>query len=92
MQVPVLVLLGFFAISITPVIMALVQENFPENRALANGIYMALSFLLRSAGILVLGIIADQSSLRLTFMISAVLVVVGLPFILMLPKSKPVME
>ena len=36
-------------------IMALVQESFPENRALANGTYMALSFVLRSGVVVVLG-------------------------------------
>jgi FSR family fosmidomycin resistance protein-like MFS transporter len=88
-QIPILIFLGFAALSITPVIMALVQENFPENRALANGIYMAITFVLRSIAIIILGLIADQSSLRLTFIISAGLVIVGLPFIFLLPKSKP---
>lgn len=87
-KVPVLVLLGLAALSVTPVIMALVQENFPENRALANGIYMAINFVLHSIAIIILGLIADQSSLRLTFIISAAMVVVGLPFIFLLPKSK----
>jgi FSR family fosmidomycin resistance protein-like MFS transporter len=87
-QVPILILLGLSALSVTPVIMALVQENFPENRALANGIYMAITFVLRSIAIIILGLIADQSSLRLTFIISAGLIVVGLPFIFLLPKSK----
>lgn len=89
-QVPVLILLGFVALSVTPVIMALVQENFPDNRSLANGIYMAISFVLRSIAIIIVGAIADQTSLRLTFMISAALVIVGLPFIFLLPKSKKI--
>lgn len=89
-QIPLLVLLGLTALSVTPVIMALVQENFPENRALANGIYMAITFILRSLAILIVGLIADQSSLRITFVISAVLVIVGLPFIFLLPKSKTI--
>ena len=39
---PLLLLMGFVALSVTPVIMALVQESAPENRALANGIYMLI--------------------------------------------------
>jgi FSR family fosmidomycin resistance protein-like MFS transporter len=88
LQIPLLLLLGFFAISITPVIMAIVQENFPDNRSFANGIYMAFSFVLRSVAILIVGVIADQSSLRFTFYLSAFLVIFGLPFIRLLPKSK----
>ncbi len=87
LQVPLLIFLGFFAISITPVIMAIVQENFPENRALANGIYMAINFILMSAAILMVGKVADLSSLRFTFYMAAILVAAGLPFILLMPKS-----
>lgn len=87
LQVPLLLLLGFFAISITPVIMAIVQENFPENRSFANGIYMAINFVLSSTAILLVGKIADLSSLRLTFYISAGIILFGLPFIRLIPKS-----
>jgi len=34
---PLLLLLGFSLLSITPIIMAVVQESFPDSRALANG-------------------------------------------------------
>lgn len=37
-----LVLLGFTCLSNTPVMMASVQESFPQNRALANGFYLNL--------------------------------------------------
>jgi len=92
MQIPVLLVLGFSSISISPVIMALVQESYPENRALANGIYMALGFIIRSAMVLVIGMIGDHLGLRTAFYVSAVLMVVGIPFIYLLPdrKSNPV--
>ena len=86
-RIPVLVLLGFFAISVTPVIMAIVQENFPDNRSFANGVYMAITFILRSVAVVIVGGIADLSSLRVTFYLSAFLIIVGLPFIRSLPKS-----
>ncbi|MCJ7622196.1 MAG: MFS transporter [Anaerolineaceae bacterium] len=86
MQIPVLLLLGFFSISLTPVIMALVQESFPENRALANGVYMALSFILRSLLVILIGTIGDHYGLRLAFYISIVLMLCGLPIIPFLPK------
>jgi FSR family fosmidomycin resistance protein-like MFS transporter len=86
MQIPVLLLLGFFTISLTPVIMALVQESFPENRALANGVYMAMGFIIRALMVVIIGIIGDLYSLRLAFYVSAILMVFSLPIVPFLPK------
>ncbi len=82
---PLLLVLGFGALSITPVIMALVQESFPDNRALANGTYMALSFLLRSGVVVVLGALGDLFSLRAAFTVSALVPLLGVPLIFFLP-------
>lgn len=86
-QIPLLILLGFFAISIVPVIMAIVMENYPKNRSFANGIYMAVSFILSALAVLLVGFLSDLVDLRFTFMVSAGLLPLGLPFIFMLPKS-----
>jgi FSR family fosmidomycin resistance protein-like MFS transporter len=82
---PLLLLLGFTALAVTPVMMALVQESYPENRALANGLYMAISFILRSGVIVALGGLGDLFGLRTAFAISAVVPLVGLPLLLLLP-------
>ncbi len=87
-QFPLLIGMGLMLISTTPVIMALVQENFPENRALANGIYMCLSFALRSAVIVGVGALGDWLGLKNAFIISSVVMLFGLPLILFLPKDK----
>jgi len=84
---PLLLVLGFTALSVAPVIMALVQESFPENRALANGVYMALSFVLRSGVIVVMGAMGDLLGLRLTFTASAVIPLLGLPLLFLLPRN-----
>jgi FSR family fosmidomycin resistance protein-like MFS transporter len=81
-----LLVLGFSALSVTPAIMALVLENVPENRALANGIYMALSFSIQSVAIVVVGAMGDLFGLRLAFTISALIPLVGVPFISMLAR------
>jgi len=85
---PLLLLLGFAALSVIPVIMALVQESFPENRALANGVYMSMSFILRSGAVLLLGMMGDSWGMRTAFAISAVLPLLGLPFLWLLPSRK----
>jgi FSR family fosmidomycin resistance protein-like MFS transporter len=87
-QIAILPLLGFAAISTTPVIMALVQESYPDNRALANGIYMAMAFLIRSAVVVALGGIGDIYGLRQGSIISGVLMLLGTPLILLLPQTR----
>jgi FSR family fosmidomycin resistance protein-like MFS transporter len=85
---PLLLLLGFTSLAVTPVMMALVQESYPENRALANGLYMAISFLLRSGVVVVLGGMGDLFGLRTAFAVSAVVPLVGLPLLLLLPEEQ----
>ncbi len=86
LQLPLLLLLGFSALSVTPVMMALVQESFPENRALANGVYGSLGFVLGSVVVVVLGAMGDLLGLRMAFVASAVITLLGLPFVLLLPN------
>jgi FSR family fosmidomycin resistance protein-like MFS transporter len=87
-QISMLPLLGFASISTTPVIMALVQESHPENRALANGIYMAMSFLIRSVVVILMGAIGDLYGLRPGFILSGILVLLGTPLLLLLPRPQ----
>ena len=85
LQFSLLLLMGFTALSVTPVMMALVQESFPENQALANGVFMSLSFVLGSGVVVALGVMGDLFGLRLAFAASAVVLLLGLPLILLLP-------
>ncbi|MBD3336798.1 MAG: MFS transporter, partial [Candidatus Eisenbacteria bacterium] len=64
LRIPLLILMGISGLAVTPVILAMVQESFPENRALANGVYMALSFGLRSGVIVLVGALADAWGMR----------------------------
>jgi FSR family fosmidomycin resistance protein-like MFS transporter len=82
---PLLLALGFALFSFGPVIMALVQEQFPENRALANGIYMSVSFLIRSTGIVAVGVIGDHLGLETAFAIGGIVMIFGTPFVFALP-------
>jgi FSR family fosmidomycin resistance protein-like MFS transporter len=88
LRFPLLLLSGFASLSVAPVMMALVQESFPEHRALANGLYMALSFVIRSGAVLVLGLVGDLFGLRLAFAASAVVPLLGVPLIFVLPRGQ----
>ncbi len=88
LQLPLLLVLGFSALSTSPVVMALVQESFPDNRALANGVYMALSFVLRSGVVVAMGAMGDMFGLRHAFTASAVINLLGLPLVFLLPGGR----
>ncbi|MFN2292381.1 MAG: MFS transporter [Anaerolineae bacterium] len=85
---PLLLALGLTALSVTPVVMAIVQEHSPENRALANGTYMSLSFLIRSGVVVLVGAMGDLWGMRLAFLASALIPILGLPFLNMLPSRR----
>ena len=85
LQFPVLMLIGLTLLSTGPVILALVQEQARGSRALANGIYMALNFALTALATLLVGILGDRFGLHNAFMISAGIMLAGMPFVLRLP-------
>jgi FSR family fosmidomycin resistance protein-like MFS transporter len=82
-----LVLTGFSLLSTTPVMLALVQENATESPAAANGLFMMASFMARSSVVVVVGYLGDRIGLEATYICSALLGFVGIPFILMLPVN-----
>lgn len=87
LQVGAIFLLGFFVISPTPVVMALVQESFPDNRAFANGLYMGLNFVARAVVIILVGIMGDYLGLHTAIMICAGLMFIALPAVFALPSG-----
>jgi FSR family fosmidomycin resistance protein-like MFS transporter len=66
--------------------MAVVQESFPKNRAMANGSYMALSFIIRSVVVVSLGGLGDRFGLSTSFAVSAIVPLIGLPLLIFLPN------
>jgi len=84
-RVPLLLVLGFTLLAIQPVNMALAQEAAPQSRALANGVYLALSFAIRTAAVVAFGVMADAFGLRTAFLVSAAVMAAGLPLVLAVP-------
>ncbi len=87
MLVPVLLTYGFVSISPGPVFLALIQDHFPENRAVSNGLYISMAFLLRSLAMLLVGVAGDAIGLQAAFIGSAALSLFGLIGIFMLPAE-----
>jgi FSR family fosmidomycin resistance protein-like MFS transporter len=87
MRLPILMLMGISLPATRAVLMALVQENCPNNRAMANGMFLALSFILESASAVVIGALGDFVGLRTAFVLSAVILLLGSPLARLLPAS-----
>ena len=85
---PLLLLLGLAAISPQPVLLATVQDQFPNNRALGNGTYLALNFLIRAGGIWVVGQFSDAYGLSAAFTTTAVLAFLSIPAVFFLPAKQ----
>lgn len=83
-----LVLTGFTLLSTTPVMLALIQEHAKKSPAAANGFFMMISFIARSAVIVLVGFCGDMVGLKITYYMSAVMGMAGIPFLFMLPERK----
>ena len=88
--VPVLILLGFTALSITPIFQALVQDHLPDNRATASGMFILYAFIIRAINVMIAGILGDWIGLQTTFIVVASLSLLSLPIIALLPSSPKV--
>ena len=82
-----LIPLGFVSLSVTPVLQAVVQDQFPENRATASGLFILYAFLTRSFNALALGLIGERLGLEAAFTIAIFASLMALPLILRLPGS-----
>jgi len=84
----VLILLGFTSLSTTPVILAVVQEHLPNNRALANGLYMSITFMVRALAAYVVGLVGDSVGLRSAFFWAAIVSLLAIPVVFYLPQVR----
>ena len=87
MRLPILLLVGTTGPAARAVFMAFVQESCPDNRALATGMYLAVTFITASAAAVVVGALGDLLGLRLAFAISAIILLLGSPLVRLLPGT-----
>jgi len=83
----ILLLAGTTGPATRTALMALVQESCPDNRAMANGMFLAISFITASAASVVVGAMGDLMGLRLAFALSALVLLLGSPLVRLLPGS-----
>jgi FSR family fosmidomycin resistance protein-like MFS transporter len=78
LRVPILLLIGFFEIAALPVLMAMVQESFKEDRAFINGLFLSINFVGTSLAIPLVGRLADLYSFQTVFRLAAWILPFGL--------------
>ena len=86
-MLPVLALLGFSSLSVTPVLQAVVQEQLPNNRATASGMFILYAFLIRAINTMIIGLIGDAAGLGVAYGVSIVVALLTVPLVLLLPAA-----
>ncbi|MBN1967714.1 MAG: MFS transporter, partial [Anaerolineae bacterium] len=86
-MIPVLLLLGFTGLSVTPVVHALVLEHLPEHRATGSGLFMLTSSVIRLGTAPLIGVMGDSVGLWAVFLLAAVLTLAAVPLVWLLPNS-----
>ena len=87
--IPLLMGLGLTALSVSPVFLALVQDQLPDNRATANGVFMSFAFGIRALNVLMVGALGDALGLQAAFIAAALISLLCLPIIIALPGTPP---
>lgn len=83
----ILIVLGLFMFANGPVILAYVQEVGRERPAFSNGVYMTISFFISALAAMLIGLLSDQFSLKMSFMAAGILAFGGVPVVFFLPKA-----
>ena len=86
-RVGALAVTGFTLLSTTPVMLAMVQDRATRSPAAANGLFMMVSFIARSAIVVLAGLCGDHFGLQTTYYVSAALGLMALPLVFLLPAS-----
>jgi MFS transporter, FSR family, fosmidomycin resistance protein len=84
LKLAMLAITGFTVLSTTPVMLAIIQENAKTNPAAANGLFMMISFAVRSVAVVLAGVIGDMAGIENIFIVSAVIGFMAIPFLLKL--------
>ena len=77
-QISIILVIGFLEIAALPVLMAMVQDSFVEDRAFINGLFLSINFVGTSLAIPLVGRLADLYNFQTAFQIAAWILPFGL--------------
>lgn len=87
MQVIGLAVVGTASMMVLPIGLAYVLESFPNNRSLANSLYLASFFAINALAGVFTGFLYDTFGGFNTFLWSGFIGFLGIPFVFLLPKE-----
>ena len=88
LQLLILMITGFSLLSTTPIMLAMIQEFSVDGSSAANGVFMMISFLARSAVVVLVGLVADLLGLEETYIVCGIIGLAAIPFLLALDTVK----
>ncbi len=83
----ILALIGFFIFGSNPILLALVQDIKSDRPSFNNGIFMTISFAFGAVATLLVGKIADLTSLDSVYDFAPFFALIAIPFTLMVPDE-----
>lgn len=86
--IPILLVMGFFLVAPTSVMLAIIQELDTEHLAFVNGIFMTINFCLGSLTLLFVGVLSDKFGLDVTYKIAAGIALISVFFAMRVPKKQ----
>jgi len=89
LQTIFLLLAGLLSLSAQPIMLALVQDHLPRHRSVANGFFMAISFIIQSSTAILIGMLGDSVGLRSAFYYMVGISLISAPLVWLLPRSYP---
>ncbi len=70
--------------AVTPVLLAIIQENANGKPSAANGLFMMVAFFSRAVAILIVGFLGDIMGLQYMYVACSVVGLAALPFLMKL--------
>jgi FSR family fosmidomycin resistance protein-like MFS transporter len=83
-----LILMGFFLLGITPILLALVQERARARLAFVNGIFLSISSESASLASLVIGGLSDWLGIEQAFRLAGFMAPLAIPFVMMIKRKR----
>ncbi|MCJ7519528.1 MAG: MFS transporter [Anaerolineaceae bacterium] len=93
LQLALIALMGVFSFMLMPAMMAMLQENNPDDRSLTNGLFLGLNYGVIALAGVAAGYMLDRMPTPIVFLISAALALSALVFVPLLRddfNKKPV--
>jgi predicted MFS family arabinose efflux permease len=81
LQLALIALMGVFSFMLMPAMMAMLQENNPDDRSLTNGLFLGLNYGVIALAGVAAGYMLDRMPTPTVFLISAALALSALAFV-----------